>query len=84
MGEGVAGVDLFIGEETLIGQGLGTEIIRRFVEEIVFASPATTGCVAGPDARNAASVRAFEKAGFHIVKEFVEDGEPHTLVRRDR
>ena len=39
VGEGVAGVDLFIGEvEALIGQGLGTEIIGRFVEEIVFAS----------------------------------------------
>jgi RimJ/RimL family protein N-acetyltransferase len=84
VGEGVAGVDLFIGDVGLIGQGLGTEIIRRFVEEIVFASPATTGCIAGPDARNAASIRAFEKAGFRLVKQFVEDGEPHTLVRRDR
>ena len=83
-GEGVAGVDLFIGEEALIGQGLGTEIIRRFVEDVVFASPETIACIAGPDARNAASIRAFEKAGFRIVKEFVEDGEPHALVRRDR
>ena len=84
VGEGVAGVDLFIGEVGLIGQGLGTEIIGRFVEEIVFAAPATTGCIAWPDARNVASIRAFEKAGFHIVREFVEDGAPHTLVRRDR
>jgi aminoglycoside 6'-N-acetyltransferase len=84
VGEGVAGLDLFIGEEALIGQGLGTEIISRFVEDVVFASPATTACIAGPDARNAASIRAFEKAGFRIVKEFVEDGEPHALVRRDR
>jgi RimJ/RimL family protein N-acetyltransferase len=51
---------------------------------VVFASPATIGCVAGPDVRNVASIRAFEKAGFRAVKEFVEDGEPHTLLRRER
>ena len=84
VGAGVAGVDLFIGEAGLIGQGLGTEIITRFVEEALFASPATIACIAGPDTRNTASIRAFEKAGFRTVKEFVEDGEPHTLVRRDR
>jgi RimJ/RimL family protein N-acetyltransferase len=70
VGEGVAGVDLFIADVALILQGLGTEMISRFVDEIVFASPATTGCIAGPDVRNAASIRAFEKAGFHFVKEF--------------
>ncbi len=84
VGEGVAGVDLFIGDVELIGHGLGTEVIRRFVEEIVFASPATLACIADPDARNVASIRAFEKAGFHIVKTFVEGGMPHALVRRDR
>jgi hypothetical protein len=33
-----------------------------------------------------ASVRAFEKAGFRLVREFLdpEDGKRHVLVRRDR
>jgi RimJ/RimL family protein N-acetyltransferase len=84
VGEGVAGVDLLIGDEELTGRGIGSELLRRFVEEVVFTSPTTTSCVAGPDARNVASVRAFEKAGFHVVKEFIEDGERHALVRRDR
>ena len=86
VGEGVAGVDLLIGDEELTGQGIGTEILSRFVEEVVFAPPTTIGCVADPDVLNLASIRAFEKAGFHVVKEFVdlEDGELHTLVRRDR
>ncbi|HMI99729.1 MAG TPA: GNAT family N-acetyltransferase [Gaiellaceae bacterium] len=82
--EGVAGVDLFIADEALTGQGLGTEILRRFVDEVVFGTPSTTSCVADPAARNVASRRAFEKAGFRVVKEFVEDGEPHALMRRDR
>ena len=83
VGEGVAGVDLFIADEALTGQGIGSEMLRRFVDGVVFATPATASCVAGPAAENLASIRAFEKAGFHVVKEFIEDGQPHTLVRRD-
>ena len=84
VGEGVAGVDLLIGEAELTGQGIGTEMLRRFVEEIVFAAPSTIACIAGPEATNAVSIRAFEKAGFRIVRDFIEEGKPHTLVRRDR
>jgi len=84
---GTAGADILIGEVELTGQGLGTEILRRFVSEVVFARPEITSCVADPDVANVASVRAFEKAGFHTVREFVEDpgdGQVHVLVRRDR
>jgi RimJ/RimL family protein N-acetyltransferase len=85
-GEGAAGLDLFIGEESMTGRGLGTELIRRFTEEIVFARPETTAATADPDVRNTASMRAFEKAGFRSVREFVDpsDGHVHALVRRDR
>jgi len=85
-GEGTAGLDLFIGDEALTGRGLGTAMIRGFVDEIVFARPETTACAADPDVRNTASLRAFEKAGFRAVREFVdpEDNELHTLVRRER
>ena len=81
-----AGVDIIIGEEELTGRGLGTEVLRRFVDEIVFARRETTRCVADPDVRNTASLRAFEKAGFQVVNEFFDssDGEHHALVRRDR
>jgi aminoglycoside 6'-N-acetyltransferase len=85
-GEGVAGVDLFIGEESMIGRGLGTEMISGFVQEIVFARRETVAVTADPDVRNTASVRAFEKAGFRAVREFIDpdDGELHVLVRRER
>jgi RimJ/RimL family protein N-acetyltransferase len=85
-GEGAAGVDLFIGEEAMTGRGLGTELLERFVEEIVFARPGTTAATADPDVRNVASMRAFEKAGFRAVREFVDpsDGQVHALVRRGR
>jgi RimJ/RimL family protein N-acetyltransferase len=85
-GEGAACVDLLIGDESLTGKGLGSELLRRFVKEIVFARPVTTSCIADPDIRNVASIRAFEKAGFRVVGEIVdpEDGERHAIVRRDR
>lgn len=85
-GEGVAGVDLAIGDEALTGHGIGPEILRRFVDDIVFARETTTACLADPDSRNIASIRAFEKAGFRVVRVFHDptDDELHTLVRRDR
>lgn len=86
VGAGVAGVDLFVAEEALAGRGLGSEALRAFTRDVVFARPETTACVADPDVRNAASVRAFEKAGFRVVREFVDpaDGERHALVRLER
>ena len=84
VGEGVAGVDLFIAEEALVGRGLGSSLLRQFVDEIVFARPGTVACIAGPESENVASIRAFEKAGFRAVREFMEEGRRHTLVRRDR
>jgi RimJ/RimL family protein N-acetyltransferase len=84
-GEGAAGVDLFIGEAELTGKGIGSEMLRRFVSEIVFAKPWVRSCIADPEAENVASVRAFEKAGFQVVKEFVDpgDGKTHAFVRRE-
>ena len=86
VGEGVAGVDLFLAETGLTGKGLGTEVLRRFVSDVVFANPDVTACIAEPDVRNAASIRAFEKAGFRRVGEFLEpgDGQLHALVRVER
>ena len=86
VGEDVAGVDLFLGERRALGRGLGSAALRAFVSEVVFARPGTAACVADPDVRNVASVRAFEKAGFRSVKVFEQPGEeaPHQLMRLDR
>jgi len=84
--EGAAGVDLLLADEELTGRGIGSEMLRRYVEEIVFARPGTRCCIADPEAANVASVRAFEKAGFRVVREYDDphDGKRHALVRRDR
>jgi aminoglycoside 6'-N-acetyltransferase len=85
--EGVAGVDLFVAEPELTGRGFGSEALRRFVADIVFSDPEIHACVADPDAENIASLRAFEKAGFRLVRRFVDPSDNdklHALLRLDR
>ena len=84
VGPGVAGVDLLIGEQDLTGRGIGSEALRRFVVDVVFARSETHACIAGVDVENAASLRAFAKAGFTPIRDFEEEGRPHRLMRRDR
>jgi aminoglycoside 6'-N-acetyltransferase len=80
VGPDVAGVDIMIGEEELIGRGLGPQILAAFVRDHVKAS-AVVATVEEPNRR---SWRAFEKAGFRHVRDVEEDGVPHRLMRLDR
>lgn len=87
VGEGVAGVDLFLADPERTGKGLGSKVIAQFVHDVVFVPTATHACVADPDAENQASLRAFEKAGFTRVRDFVDptdDNRLHTLIRIER
>jgi RimJ/RimL family protein N-acetyltransferase len=85
-GPAAAGLDIFLGDESLVGSGLGTHVIGMFAETVVFARPETLACVADPDVRNLPSIRAFEKAGFSRVHDFYDpdDDAMHALVRRYR
>jgi len=77
VGEGVAGLDLLIGEEDLIGRGLGPQILCAFVRHHI----ADSAVVASVDEENPRSWRAFEKAGFRHVRDIEEEGRPHRLMR---
>ena len=82
---GMAGMDLFLADDWRTGHGLGALAIRRFFLDHVLADAAAMGCVAGPHEGNAASIRAFEKAGFHRWKVVEnERGERECVMRRDR
>jgi aminoglycoside 6'-N-acetyltransferase len=82
---GVAGMDLFIGEESFLHRGFGPDIMTRFVEEIVFAGDAAHACIAGPAEGNRESIRAFEKAGFRRWKTVrIDDRQTECVMRRER
>jgi aminoglycoside 6'-N-acetyltransferase len=59
------GVDLFIGEENLIGKGYGPILLKQFVEKVIRKQyDGAKYVVADPEVLNKASIRAFEKAGY--------------------
>jgi aminoglycoside 6'-N-acetyltransferase len=80
----LAGVDLLIGEDDLVGIGLGPAVLEQFAREVVFARAETAALVATVEEPNRRSWRAFEKAGFRHAADVEEDGLPHRLMRLDR
>ena len=81
-----AGIDLFIGEPDLINKGIGTSVIQRFVEDVVFADPSIDTCIIDPEITNTAAIRAYEKAGFVAVRTVVVPNTPgpELIMRRQR
>jgi aminoglycoside 6'-N-acetyltransferase len=59
---GTRGIDQFIGEPSMIGQGHGSGFIRQFADTL-FAS-GLPRIVTDPDPDNGRAIRAYTKAGF--------------------
>jgi RimJ/RimL family protein N-acetyltransferase len=85
-GSGAAAIDLAIGELDAVGRGLGSRVIRAFVEQVVFDDPNISTCITDPEQDNTRSLRAFAKAGFkHARTIAAAPGEsPRCVVERAR
>jgi len=57
-----AGMDLFIGDERLMGKGIGSEIIKAFIEGKMWSQ--FQYCVVDPDVRNIPAIKCYEKLNF--------------------
>lgn len=69
------GLDLLIGEESLVGRGLGPKIVRAICERL-FADAGVTSIIVDPHPDNLRSIRCFKKAGFKIERRLeTPDGE---------
>lgn len=81
-----SGIDLLIGEPDAIGRGLGSRAIDQFVTSIVFRQNNVDRVVTGPAKTNGRSIRAFEKAGFRLVRFASIEGElmPEAVMVRDK
>ena len=81
-----AGIDLAIGELSMTGLGLGPATIREFVTQVVFSNSEVRAVVSDPEESNLRSLRAFEKAGFNVVRTVRLMGEEcrRQVVRLDR
>ena len=61
----MASIDYLIGEEDYVGRGVGTQMIREFVERVVRpVYPEATGVVTSVEIENGPSLGALRKAGF--------------------
>jgi RimJ/RimL family protein N-acetyltransferase len=76
---GAANCDLFIGESDLLYQGLGAQVLRGFVEEVIFRQPDVERCFIDPEQPNHAAIRAYEKAAFVFLRDIADDGDGHTV-----
>jgi len=63
------GVDLSIGPPERLAQGLGSRVLRQFVERL--RTEGHDWIIIDPDPANARAVRAYEKAGFRTIPELV-------------
>lgn len=63
---GVRGIDQFLADAHSLGQGLGTQMVREFIQ-FLFEDPAVTRIQADPAPTNLRAIRCYEKAGFRRV-----------------
>lgn len=65
---GVRGIDQSIADAAQLGQGLGTAMVRAFINKL-FEDPQVTRIQTDPAPWNARAIRCYEKAGFRAVRE---------------
>jgi aminoglycoside 6'-N-acetyltransferase len=61
-----AAIDVFMGDIDWLNKGYGSSLIKEFIEKIVFIK--YDSVVVDPDANNTQAIRAYEKAGFKVIK----------------
>jgi len=74
-----ANCDMLIGEPDAAHRGWGVTILRKFLEQIVFANDLITACVIDPVPDNPIAIRMYEKVGFRFVRALPEDGDGNAL-----
>ena len=80
---GVRGIDQFLAHPEQLGQGLGSTMVRAFVEQL-FQDSAVTKVQTDPSPKNERAVRSYKRAGFVIHGEvFTPDG-PALLMLKYR
>ena len=80
---GVRGIDQFLANAEQLGRGLGSSMVRAFVEQL-FKDPAVTGVQTDPSPRNERAIRSYRRAGFVIHGEVVTPDGPALLMLRYR
>ena len=67
------GIDLFIGEENFLNQGIGTAALKIFLRNYVFIDDSVKYACIDPEVKNKRAIRAYEKVGFKHVNTDYDD-----------
>ena len=78
------GIDYLLGDPGDRDHGLGSAVLRAFVDQVCFEAKGWPQVVSGPEPDNVRSWRALEKAGFSFLGEIVGEDGPERLMQRTR
>ena len=80
---GVLGIDQFLADPNRLNQGVGTPMVRAFVE-FLFADVRVTAIQTDPSPANGRAIRCYEKVGFSRVQEITTPDGAALLMRLER
>ena len=80
---GVRGIDQFLAHEELLGRGLGSSMVRAFVEQL-FRDSAVTRIQTDPSPRNERAIHSYQRAGFVVHGEVITPDGPALLMLQSR
>ncbi len=80
---GARGIDQFLANESQLGRGLGSSMIRAFLDQL-FANPVVTVVQTDPYPTNERAIRSYARAGFRVVGNVVTPDGPALLMRVTR
>ena len=69
--KGALGLDMFIGDVSETGQGIGSQALRQFSDDLL--TRGVPKLLIDPDASNARAIKAYQNAGFTIYAEHDSD-----------
>jgi len=73
-------IDYFIGEPSALGKGYGSLMVSTYLQEYVFRLFLDEGqCYVCHNASNTQAIHCSEAAGFHFVRDVIENGIPSKL-----
>ena len=79
----IRGIDQFLADEDNLGKGVGTALVRAFVD-LLFSDSTVTRIQTDPNVTNARAIRCYEKAGFRRVGEIDTPDGRELLMYCDR
>ena len=84
-GDKAISLDVFIGEPTYLGRGVGTQMLGEFLRFLQTQWPDLSDVLIDPEVENARAVHVYQKLGFQIVDTFIASWHPvpHYLMHLD-